>query len=897
MVSEKEQIEKNLLMRHIIDFVPHFILVLDSNNVIVLASQSVSNLIGLQSKDLEGKMIDNFINQNILFKSLFDFNPQTDGESVYIPKITNYRDKNGSIKWMQIVKYPINLNESIFTIIGAMDVTNVFDKEISLKKSEEKYRNFYKNTPVMMHSIDSEGRIISVSNYWLTSLGYNIEEVLGYHITDFLDTKTSKSAIKKGLPDFFRTGACLNIPCTFIKKNGEKIDTLLSSTSDRDADGNVIRSLTVAIDVTERNAAIKALRESEHSYKTLFSKMTIGFVLLEIQYDMYGKVNDLIYKEINPALLLLLNVDKEIIEGKSLTQINLGGSKFWIDLAQEITENNTNHKFEYYSEKFNKDLEVIAFPFRKDQLAVLLTDITSRKNSEKILQDSSEKFKKLVENTSDVIWLLDTDFSPLYVSPSITNVSGYTVEEEMNMKLEDRFPPSSLEKIYKENIIFINKLKNNDIQESYHIVLQVEYKLKNGNLTWVELTISPVFDEKMNLIAFQGVTRNIDERRKAENALKESEKKYKLIVENTSDVIWIMDKDLKTTYISPSIEKFTGYSPEEYKLLSFSEKYSQGSIDLINMKFDEISSLMNHSSYDENFSMTFDVEFIKKVGAVVIGEITATAIFDPQNDLIGYHGITRDVTERKLNEQIVLDSEKRLRELNKSKDKFFSIIAHDLKNPLGTFKDMTKILHENFDSIDEENKKNLVAGMNQSAAHLIDLLENLLQWTRSQTGNIPFAPEMIDLHFVVSNSIDIMKMNADVKHIRIVSNVSELTFVFADLNMISTVIRNLISNAIKFTFENGEIEIKFKKTRGSNGEKLIEISVSDNGIGIEDNIIQKLFKIESQYTSLGTSKEKGTGLGLILCNEFIEKHNGTIHVVSEPKKGTTFIISLPDLYD
>ncbi len=229
-----------------------------------------------------------------------------------------------------------------------------------------------------------------------------------------------------------------------------------------------------------------------------------------------------------------------------------------------------------------------------------------------------------------------------------------------------------------------------------------------------------------------------------------------------------------------------------------------------------------------------------------------------------------------------------INELNATKDKFFSIIAHDLKSPLGSFRELTKLLYDAHLDFTEEEKLEFIELMKDSAKNIYSLLENLLEWSRSQRGTIQFEPSTNNLNNIIDENINLAKPTADNKKIKILNQIDSTIFLNIDKNMITTVIRNLLSNAIKFTPENGIIKINAKKY-----EDKIEVSVIDNGIGMCQDTISKLFRIDVNVTTLGTLKEKGTGLGLILCKEFVELHKGKIWVESEVNVGSTFKFTLP----
>ena len=240
-----------------------------------------------------------------------------------------------------------------------------------------------------------------------------------------------------------------------------------------------------------------------------------------------------------------------------------------------------------------------------------------------------------------------------------------------------------------------------------------------------------------------------------------------------------------------------------------------------------------------------------------------------------------DITERK-------KTEKKLQDLNSSKDKLFSIIAHDLKNPFFGMIGLSEILREDFKEIDDSEKMRLINDLNDLSLNTFKMLENLLDWSRQQTGRLVFAPLNFSLIELVNRNLQMAQQQAAIKNINIKSNMPESMDVFADSNMIDTVVRNLISNAIKFTESGGQIEVAVFERNGN-----AFFSVKDNGVGMDEEKLKKLFLLNSDTKSNGTAGEHGTGLGLLLCKEFIEKNGGIITVESEPGKGSTFTSSIP----
>jgi signal transduction histidine kinase len=229
-----------------------------------------------------------------------------------------------------------------------------------------------------------------------------------------------------------------------------------------------------------------------------------------------------------------------------------------------------------------------------------------------------------------------------------------------------------------------------------------------------------------------------------------------------------------------------------------------------------------------------------------------------------------------------------LRELNASKDKFFSIVAHDLKSPFQGLLGFSALLADGIDTLPQDQLKRYAANIKNGTKNVYELIENLLDWSRMQTGRFDFSPEKIDIFVEVPLILELIGSNADHKGITIKNEVQEGTYLFADIKATRSIIQNIVSNAIKFTLKGGEVKISSLQ-KGD----LVEIKVTDTGVGISETNLSKLFKIDVQLTTVGTANEKGTGLGLLLCKEMIEKQGGEIKVESKLGSGSVFSFTLP----
>ncbi len=263
-------------------------------------------------------------------------------------------------------------------------------------------------------------------------------------------------------------------------------------------------------------------------------------------------------------------------------------------------------------------------------------------------------------------------------------------------------------------------------------------------------------------------------------------------------------------------------------------------------------------------------------------------IIDEEDEFCGIVGIMLDITERKTAEQALKENQKHLLELNATKDKLFSIIAHDLRTPFCSILGFSELLIEDAKDFDALETEEYLKIINTSTKNTLVLLDNLLNWAKSQTGQLIYKPEKIILSSIIGEIIDNSNSTAKIKNISVNQMQTDEIAVDADKNMLKTVFRNLISNAIKFTKSGGNITVS-----AISKQNQVEISISDNGVGINGKTLEKIFEAATNITTKGTAEEQGSGLGLILCKEFVEKHGGKIWVESEVGKGSHFKFTLP----
>jgi PAS domain S-box-containing protein len=270
---------------------------------------------------------------------------------------------------------------------------------------------------------------------------------------------------------------------------------------------------------------------------------------------------------------------------------------------------------------------------------------------------------------------------------------------------------------------------------------------------------------------------------------------------------------------------------------------------------------------------------------------TKVPLRDDDGQVVGTFGISRDITDRKQAEEEIKRKNELLQTTNAEKDKFFSIIAHDLRSPLSAFVAATQILAEEIQTMNPEEIRDITHNLKTSATNIYTLLENLLEWSRLKRGGMDFVPEKLNLKEKIESCIDVLTEPARKKNIELTFSIPDEMEVFADNHMIDAVIRNLVSNSVKFTPAGGKINVGAVYSNNH----FIEIKVSDSGIGMSPELKNKLFMINEKTSRNGTEGELSTGLGLLLCKEFIEKHNGRIWVESEVGTGSIFSFTIPGI--
>jgi len=518
-------------------------------------------------------------------------------------------------------------------------------------------------------------------------------------------------------------------------------------------------------------------------------------------------------------------------------------------------------------------LEMI--PLVVSWVAKIIENENKLKLTEQALIESAQFNKQIITSVKEGIIVYNMDLIYQVWNPFMENISGLPASEVIGKYPTDLFP-------FLKKSGYLENLRKTILEKNISkIELQFQFPV-TGKSGWFSYLIAPMVNTVGEVIGAITTVRDITEGLAAEQARKRMEEALLRInkaVESSGEAIGMSDSQGRHFYQNKAFTEMFEYTAEELDVAG-------GGLFIYANKED---GLMVFNTIMGGGQWNGEIEMLSKIGRKFPVLLRADVIKDEDGVIVGLVGIYKDMTERKHAEEEIKLKNEQLLKLNTEKDKFFSIIAHDLRGPFSGFLGFTQIMAEELHSLTIDQIQVFSVQMKDSASNLYHLLENLLHWSRMQQGLIPFEPKEMELSPIIKVSIDILLESAKNKGIEITSDIPNKTEVFADENMLQTIIRNLVSNAVKFTPKGGFIRVSAKAT----GDKNIEISIKDTGIGMNQAMVDNLFRLDVQTSRKGTEGEPSTGLGLLLCLEFIEKHGGKIWVESTEGVGSTFYFTVP----
>ena len=671
--------------------------------------------------------------------------------------------------------------------------------------------------------------------------------------------------------------------------------------------GNWIKKTTTVEKTMDEELNINAGRSLNFSGK--FHKSPSPMMIIDIADDCY-------IKEANNASLEYLGFGRDGIIGKDLSKLLLGQNyteERCLLIKSQFLTGSVKLEFKDVSGR-DKNVEIFSVPiFYENEYfdLVMLNDLTLEMRDSKLRSAINEisQATNITENLFELyekvhgivsglmpaknfyIALVDNERGmisfPYFVDEIDAPEGAVTfAEEPINGKtltgyIIKKQEPLILDRNYFTNLerLGIVELIGGDSEEWMGVPLKNMRGELIGVIVVQRYDDTTRYYDQIDVDTLNFVSHQIAmaiELKKREETLKFSEAKYRSLIENLSDIIYTFDLKGHLTYVSSAVRKY-GYSPEELigKKLDYLVheddifKFKQHTIDLLKGNFHPVTIKIYHKDRR------------------VLHFQTTNSVFE-DNGKRQINGVLTDITDRIMMENDLKSSEHKLLEANQSKDRFFSILAHDLKSPFTGILGFSEFLITEIGDLSADEISEFAEKINSSAKAILELLNNLLDWSRIQTNRLKFVPDRVEVDAILHNVNSILLPLTYEKEIELILEVEEELAVLADKDMLETVIRNLISNSIKFTPRNGSIIVTADKV----GD-MVEFSISDSGVGMSKETMSKLFRMNEFVTTVGTENEKGTGLGLLLCYEFIKRHGGLLEVESREGEGSTFSFSIP----
>lgn len=922
--NEGRILESTLKFKTLTDNSFDIMSVIDASGAIIFESKATNRILGYKAGKRIGKSVFSFVHPDDVqvIKSTFRQLVAVERSS----KVLTFRFKHEDGSWKILESSAQNFITNPYIngiIVNSRDVSEQKRAEEALKESEEKYKMLVQNQGEGI-GLSDENEVFKFVNTAAEKI-FGVEEggLVGRSLTNFLseeNIRLIKSETKKR-----KQGISSTYEVEIIQPSGKIVNLLTTVTPRFDEQGNYLGALGIFRDISDRKKMEQDIKESEAKIKALLHAIPDMIFIQNLAgefVDYYAPKDTMPF--VPPRNFLGKKIEEifphdfcQKIKPAFLNAIQSNELQFL-----EYTLPVSNH-LHYYEARIQK--------IEKNKVLNIVRDITNEKIIEQAHLASEEKYRLITENVSDVIWILNVNSNKYaYISPSIYSLRGLTVEEAMTEGFQAGLTTESKKIVIKHLNENIPKFKENPESFTQKIFRhELQHFNKSGEIVWIESDTRFRYNKQQE-IELVGVSRKIDERKRQEQKIMHRLRYEESISLCSSALLHRNEDALSKTinYILHGTEASRVYIFENFidrdNNLSMRQTHE---VCAKNVKSEMDNPLLQHLRYmEDGFNRWKEILQENKIlsGNVSDFPILEKKILEAQNTksilvipiwvnrmwygFIGFDDVKiekkwnlEDIKllktvaemiglymENNQNQATIVKSNKELEILNATKDKFLSIVAHDLKSPFASILGFSELLVKNLAKYEKDKILKFVQAILDSSRSAYKLVENLLEWARSQSGKIEFNPIEFNLKSLVLEAIFIFENAAKAKQIELNYQVDQEIVAYADKNMINTVLRNLIGNAIKFTHRKGSVSITATKS-----EHEIQVLVSDTGIGMSDETIRKLFKINEKVSVPGTEQEKGTGLGLLLCKEFVEKHHSKIWVESSLGKGSIFAFSLP----
>ncbi len=750
-------------------------------------------------------------------------------------------------------------------------------KDISVQKEKEAVLNKY--TKAFEHTISGiaigapdQKNILKVNTTLAKMHGYTAEELEGKPISTLYPDEY-KDDVKKNMSLVIKKGHH-NWSTFHLKKDGTQFPVKIHAHSITNNKGETLYRIVNVIDISEQKKAEIEKELSENHYTHLFQNLNSNFAVHKIILDDNNKPVDYLFLDVNKAFEESTGLKANQIIGKTALELFPNTEQYWIDKFGEVALTGKSAIYENYSKELNKYYELKIYSPKKGLFGMLATDVTERSLFINQLKEAKQHFELLFELNPDVVNIIRIeDFSIINVNNGFTKHLGYSKEEAIGKSTLEL----NLWYDLNERAKVLELLEQKGQCTNY----EAKFRCKNGRIiTGIVSALIVDINGENHILS---VSKDITKRKEIEMALSESEKTLKRSQKIAG--IGTYKLDFKTGFWNSSsiLNEIFGID-ENYN------KNIEGWLNLIHPDFKTImKNYLEEEVIGKNSKFNKEYKIIRQNDyseAWVHGKGELT--FGKNGELLEMTGTILDITNRKKNELIIKKQNRSLQKLINSKDVLFSIIAHDLRSPVSTLVNTNQLITYALEDSDIEEASKWNTINTNLTKRTLNLLDNLLQWFRIQTSEYDVEFNQENLKNIIDETVEILEDSAKQKRITINNHLDHDHIIFLNKEITQTVLRNLISNAIKFTNNNGMVNIQI-----INHTNETEIIVGDTGVGILPEIIPSVFSIEQNKSTMGTLNEKGTGLGLSICKELVEAQGGNIWVESKINVGSYFHFTIP----
>ena len=735
------------------------------------------------------------------------------------------------------------------------------DEADSAKGDEEEYRNIIKHAPIGVYEMDFYGtRFRRVNNRFCEVLGYSEEELLAMSPLDLLTDdgkKVMQDKIKEALTGKYRDEFFSSVEFEAKTKNGQRVWGLIHSKV-KFKDGKPDTVLVFVQDITERKKAEEVLRQSEELYRTLCDNNEDGFILLEPLYDESCEACDFRFLKVNRAYECQTGRKVAVVEGKRAREVAPDLEPEWILLVGRVAKTGKAVRYENFNRRTNRWYDAHYFPFGKGQVGIIFRDITERKKAEEILDKKQQELNLILDSSPTIIFHKDKEGKFIQANKAFAEALKTTKEKLLGKTVFDIYSAEIAQSMTKDDIIVMKSRRPK-------LGIVEPYESPTG-LRWIRTDKIPSLDEKGNATGIVGFSEEITDHKNAEEALLESEFKYRQLVDKLPEMIFEIDSNGRVVFANSRAIEIIGYSKEELEN-GFDANRFVATEDV------ERSRENMKKMFAGGMRQSNEYVFVKKDGTHFPVLLTSAPVVK-NTKIVGARGIVVDMTERK-------DMERQL----KDKDRLAAIgatagmVGHDIRNPLQAIIGEVYLLKDCLTAISIERTKEEVKegleNIEKDLGYINKIVVDLQDYAR------PLKPDYKDID-LLDLLVSVLKKTDIPDQISLSIDVKGFLKLKTDPEFIRRALTNLVNNAIQAMPNGGKLQVT-----GYQKQDQACISVSDTGVGIPEEIKPKLF------TPMTTTKSKGQGLGLAVVKRLVEALNGSICFESQEGKGTKFIVQLP----